>query len=37
MSVEDAIKLVISGGLVTPPQEPRGAIEEAVEAAHGTP
>jgi uncharacterized membrane protein len=37
MSVEDAIKLVISGGLVTPPQEPRGAIEEAIEAAHGTP
>ncbi len=33
MSVEDAIKLVISGGLVTPPEEPRGAIEEAVEAA----
>jgi uncharacterized membrane protein len=37
LSVEDALKLVISGGLVTPPPQPAPPREEPSHAAKGEP
>jgi uncharacterized membrane protein len=37
MSVEDALKLVISGGLVTPPPQPAPPSEEPSGAAESEP